>query len=902
MSKSLMITHVDFKLVFLHLTPIMLVLFSMSITIMDLTTLRIASINCKNVKSSLAEIESLCCKCDIVFIQETWLAPTEITILKALHPDFCADGTSAFRDDVNLVGRPHGGLAVLWRKYLSHVLTVKRYDCDNRILGVNISNTNGDYLFLNLYLPCDNGSHSDDNFDSFMQTIGYAVSVIDDHPSPVSFLLGDFNAAINRPSIFGHELKQVCNDNQLMLSDEIFLSPDSFTFFSEAHHTTSWLDHCVSTPLAHQRIADMSIDYNFQSSDHFPLLLNVCIPSLSPSRSVSTAHNLAPPSTGTSWSKAEKSDIESFRDCSERELRNIDIPTNITLCRDTSCTSAAHRSEIDSFYQSITDALLLAANHCIPSTGRQHRGQRIPGWNDLVKELHSRARSSFLTWARCGKPRHGPHHQEMTQDRARFKYALRACKKNEATIKADKLATDLLDKDFLQFWRDVKHQSSNKVPLPDSVAGHSSPDDIANMWACHFRYLFNSVPSSDAKQFVLSSISDACSAADASDVAGCLFTPQDVKRAISLLKKGKAAGPDSISAEHLCYAHPSLVVLLTFCFNASLIHGYIPKSITMSAISPVIKDKAGDSSDKSNYRPIALTSVITKVIERIILHKFSDYFISSAHQFGFKAGLSTDICIYTLKEIVDFYLSSSSPVYICFMDASKAFDKVCHWTLFKKLIERGLPALITRLLIYWYSSQTVYIRWANSTSFHFEVSNGVRQGGVLSPVLFNVYMDGLSSVLANSFIGCSISNLLYNHLFYADDIVLLSPSAKGLQSLIDQCVLYADSHNITFNAKKTVYSSFIPSKRELSSTHSLFLSGCQLNRSSCTKYLGVFISDDFSDDCDINRQMRGFYIRCNYLVRHFKHCSESVKCLLFSSFCVNLYAGPCWTYFKRSDP
>ena len=77
-----------------------------------------------------------------------------------------------------------------------------------------------------------------------------------------------------------------------------------------------------------------------------------------------------------------------------------------------------------------------------------------------------------------------------------------------------------------------------------------------------------------------------------------------------------------------------------------------------------------------------------------------------------------------------------------FLHASKAFDRVKHSILFQKLIDRGVPGYIVRLLIYiyWYSSQTMCIRWSGKLSEHFGVTNGIRQGGILSPHLFNIYI------------------------------------------------------------------------------------------------------------------------------------------------------------------
>ena len=117
---------------------------------------------------------------------------------------------------------------------------------------------------------------------------------------------------------------------------------------------------------------------------------------------------------------------------------------------------------------------------------------------------------------------------------------------------------------------------------------------------------------------------------------------------------------------------------------------------------------------------------------------------------------------------------------MCFMDASKAFDKINHFHLFEKLLKRGVETCIVRLLHVWYSSQDFMVRWANILSSAFKVSNGVRQGGIMSPVLFNVYMDDLSHLLSNSNVGCVIDSVVCNHLFYADDSVLVAPSPEAL--------------------------------------------------------------------------------------------------------------------------
>ena len=93
---------------------------------------------------------------------------------------------------------------------------------------------------------------------------------------------------------------------------------------------------------------------------------------------------------------------------------------------------------------------------------------------------------------------------------------------------------------------------------------------------------------------------------------------------------------------------------------------------------PLIKNKSGVVSDKDNYRPIALASVVSKVVEHLIIKCCENHLSSSDHQFGFKQKHSTDLCIFMLKETIRYYMSHGSPVFVCFIDAKKAFDRVNH--------------------------------------------------------------------------------------------------------------------------------------------------------------------------------------------------------------------------------
>ena len=143
------------------------------------------------------------------------------------------------------------------------------------------------------------------------------------------------------------------------------------------------------------------------------------------------------------------------------------------------------------------------------------------------------------------------------------------------------------------------------------------------------------------------------------------------------------------------------------------------------------------------------------------------------------------MCSGVVKNVVSRYIDNGSSVYGCFLDANKAFDLVDHSLLFEKLSDRGLPLPVVIFLSFWYSNQRMKVRWEQSFSESFKVSNGVRQGGVHSPILFSVYLDGLLKKLAASGVGCHWGNLLAGSVCYADDIVLLAPCASALRTLLN---------------------------------------------------------------------------------------------------------------------
>ena len=417
-----------------------------------------------------------------------------------------------------------------------------------------------------------------------------------------------------------------------------------------------------------------------------------------------------------------------------------------------------------------------------------------------------------------------------------------------------------------------------KVPLPNCIDGISGADNITELWSSRFCKLLNCINDDDMNTLSV----------DVTFSNDIYVTITDIEYVVGQLDKNKSCGLDGICAEHLKYCSRRILPLLAMCISALFIHGFLPDYMLPVVLVPVIKDKCRKINDSDNYRPIALASVISKVEEKILITRMSDLLITTCNQFGFKSKMGTDRCIYALKEIVENHRSLNGSVFMGFLDASKAFDRLKHSILFQKLIDRKMPGYIIR-----YASQTMYVRWSGILSHGFLVAIGVRQGGILSPYLFNVYMDDLSIALSACCTGCCVSNTIMNHFMYVDDLVIFSPSSVGLRALISVCEKYGISHEIRFNYKKSAI--MICRGQYMKNVYPPLYTrnGEIIKEVDSVRYLGHIISSNGKDDKDIMRQCQQLYARGNVLLRKCM-CSMDMKVKLFNTYCSPMYTAQLW--------
>ena len=151
-----------------------------------------------------------------------------------------------------------------------------------------------------------------------------------------------------------------------------------------------------------------------------------------------------------------------------------------------------------------------------------------------------------------------------------------------------------------------------------------------------------------------------------------------MKKAVNELGTSKSCGLDNISVQSIKLSSDLILSHLSSFSSMCRQHSFIPEEVSDSYITPIVKNRNSDHSDASNYRPIAVSSIISKIFETVLKRRLESFITSTDNQFGYKSGLGTEHCIFTLKATIQHTLSNSAFVYCSFLDASKAFDKVNH--------------------------------------------------------------------------------------------------------------------------------------------------------------------------------------------------------------------------------
>ena len=314
-------------------------------------------------------------------------------------------------------------------------------------------------------------------------------------------------------------------------------------------------------------------------------------------------------------------------------------------------------------------------------------------------------------------------------------------------------------------------------------------------------------------------------------------------------------------------------------------------------IKPIIKNKNKDHTDPNNYRPIMNSCNLLKLFEYCLLPFLNKYIHVNSHQFGFRRQTGCISAITVLKETVLNYTSSGSKVHCAMIDLSKAFDKVNHKILIMKMMEAGMPPLLVRIFKYMMENVYVNVSVGGHKGDDWLIKNGTRQGGILSPHIFNFYINNMIGRVSSCDVGCRIGIYRTNIICYADDILLCAPSVQGLQFLVNYVCDILNDLCLPLNDK----SSYIVfrNRRTPRVTYTIdVLTDTFENINEC-KYLGAILTDDFRLDEDLCRSSSSFLRQFNSIFHKFSFLNVDVLSFLIQSYCFSFYGSELWYNFSN---
>ena len=353
------------------------------------------------------------------------------------------------------------------------------------------------------------------------------------------------------------------------------------------------------------------------------------------------------------------------------------------------------------------------------------------------------------------------------------------------------------DVDLLKEMKRIKGSKKQNFTPTDNLDDANGRDDISEKFRAVYEALYNSCESVDEMNVIKEKLKDLIGLESMNEVNK--VTPEIVKEACSRMKPGKSDVTGSFTSDTLLHGPDILFHYLAGIFRSFLTHGDVTLELLSCAFLPLFKGGLKNPNSSDSYRAIAGSSQILKLLDNVILLIWGDLLNSDSLQFGFKKGTSTTQCSWLVMEVASYYLRQGTPVITTLLDCSKAFDKCRFSTLFQKLVEKGLPPIVIRMLAYVYEEQQGCVVWDGIRSTSFKITNGTRQGSVLSPTLFSVYLDDLLGELRALGIGCHMGGAWVGAAGYADDLILLAPSRTAMQKMLQVCEKYAADHNLQFS-------------------------------------------------------------------------------------------------------
>ena len=801
-------------------------------------------------------------KFDILFIQEHWLTPDQLHSLCTISPNYVTVGISAMEETLShsiLYGRPYGGVSIFINNIYTNVLKI--HASAERFVIITVC----DIAFVNVYLPCYKTNIDCQIVADMLDEIKTILATID-----YSFLVvgGDLNWDPKKLSPVSGVICSFMFEHCLILSDDLLDSLSNTVTHSYEHVTLkrfSYIDRFfISSPHSCYKSISLRplIDYrNF--SDHIPIVmsLNINVPQL-------LAAYIPPRQNvdNVDCAGIEKRCLlchnwEHSNTCAYYEHTRITVEPMlqslqefILLCKKSETSYDNILTSINKFYTCLVGSLVYSSQLTVPIFKPQ-KNEKF-WWDEEMQKLKQMSMDTHLKWVEGGKPRVGPLFDDRNRAKYKYRWKIRESKKSEKTHISLDLQDKLCNKNKTDFWKTWKSKFKNPTKIT-TIDGFTDDAQIAENFAINFHKICQ--PASEIKNNLFcNELKEKIISYKGASRDNINVDINTLSSIVDTMKIGKSPGSDGLTIEHFKYAHPCVLLFIKYLFELMLGEGCVPDDFGKGVTVPIPKDKNKIGSLSSDdFRAITINPIISKIFECCLLVEIQEYLQTDSRQFGFKKGIGCSKAIYVVKETVEYFTNNSSTVNLGCLDLSKAFDKVNHAGLFLKLMKRNIPIRIITLLNNWYSKASFQVDWHGILSNRYNLQCGLRQGSVLSPCLFSVYVDELLVILKKTRLGCFIKQKCLNSFMYADDIILLTISVTDMQNLVNVCLQCLSNLDLPVNISKCNF--LRVGARCASPCAPILHSNIEFKWVQQIRYLGVYINNAKKFICDFSNARKKFF-------------------------------------------
>lgn len=380
-------------------------------------------------------------------------------------------------------------------------------------------------------------------------------------------------------------------------------------------------------------------------------------------------------------------------------------------------------------------------------------------------------------------------------------------------------------------------------------------------------------------------------------LSGPEISKDEIEHALQQMRNGKATGPDEIPIEVIKALGESGIDALYILFNNIYNNGQIPEDMCKSVFIALPKKQGANTCE--TFRTISLMSHVTKLLLRICVNRMRKKinFEIAEEQYGFQPDKGTRNAIFVLRVLSERAIEVQSPLFICFVDYKKAFDRVKHKAILQQLESIGIDDKDLRLIQNLYYSQTATIRCGGCMSDPVAIKKGVRQGCVASPDLFNLYQETIMRGIAD-LEGVKVGGVNINNIRYADDTAIIATSETKLQNLMDRVVNDSQALGMEVNTQKT--ECMVIKKNTATNVRcKIYINGAELKCVKSFRYLGSIVTEDGRCQSEIKSRIAQAKCTFSELGNVLKNRTVSgktkmnvLKCYVWSTL---LYGCESWT-------